>query len=53
MLNGILDAGLNDSFDYMVCETHERFFEDGDQRINQLKRRLESENVNNIFLDWA
>lgn len=53
VLNGILDAGLNDSFDYMVCETHERFFEDGDERINQLKRRLESENVNNIFLDWA
>lgn len=53
VLNAILDAGLNDSFDYLVCETHERFFEDGDKRINQLKGRLRSGNVNNIFLDWA
>lgn len=53
VLNSILDSGLHDSFDYLVCETHERFFEDGDKRINQLKGRLKSENVNNIFLDWA
>lgn len=53
VLNGLLDAGVNDSFDYLVCETHERFFEDGDARINQLKTRLQSENINNIFLDWA
>lgn len=53
VLNSILDAGLNDSFDYMVCETHERFFKDGESRVNQLRGRLKSENINNIFLDWA
>ena len=53
VLNSILDSGLHDSFDYLVCETHERFFKDGDKLINQLKDRLKEENINNIFLDWA
>lgn len=53
VLNSILDSGLHDSFDYLVCETHERFFKDGDKLINRLNDRLKKENINNIFLDWA
>lgn len=53
VLNSFLDSRLHDSFDYLVCETHERFFKDGEKRIKQLNNRLKEENINNIFLDWA
>ena len=47
VLNSILDSRLHDSFDYLVCETHERFFKDGEKRIKQLNNRLKEENINN------
>lgn len=35
-----------------MVETHERFFNDGIQKINLLKEKIRKNNITNIFLDW-
>lgn len=53
VLDQLIDEKLCGAFDYLVCETHERFFEDGALRIQRLKDRLKEEGITNVYLDWA
>ena len=52
VINQLIDKKLSSSFDYMVCETHERLFSDGEAKLTALKKRLKEQNIYNIFLDW-
>lgn len=53
VLNKLLDENLCGAFDYLVCETHERFFANGEERMRKLKTRLQEKGITNILLDWA
>lgn len=52
VLDKLIEEGLCSHFDYLVCETHERFFKDGDERLRNLKQKLREKNIRNVFLDW-
>lgn len=52
VLEKLINADLCDAFDFMVCETHERFFMNGEDRLRQLKKSLIDKNIRNVFLDW-
>ena len=52
VIHQLIDKKMCSSFNYMVCETHERLFSDGEEKITALKKRLKEQNINNIFLDW-
>lgn len=53
VLDRLIDEGLCSYFDYLVCETHERFFPDGEERLRSLKQKLKDKNIRNVFLDWV
>ncbi|MDO4937836.1 MAG: FkbM family methyltransferase, partial [Sutterellaceae bacterium] len=52
VLNKLIDSNLCDAFDHLVCETHERFFKDGDKRMVELNQKLKDRNIKNVYLDW-
>ncbi len=52
IMEKILDKGLHEYIEYIACETHERFFSDGDTKITHLKERIAKLGASNILLDW-
>lgn len=52
IMEKIIDKKLHLYIDYIVCETHERFFTDGSAKIARLRSRIAQENADNIFIDW-
>lgn len=52
VLNQILDNDYFDKFEHLVCETHERFFKDGTEKLASIKAKMALKNVTNIYLDW-
>ena len=52
IMEAILDKQLYKHIDYIACETHERFFHDGDVKIAHLHERIAKEGATNILLDW-
>ncbi|MBD5165940.1 FkbM family methyltransferase [Helicobacter sp.] len=52
VLDSILTKKLYQHIDFIVCETHERFFSDGDVKMQKLKSRIQEYGAKNIFLDW-
>lgn len=53
IIDKIITLGLWKKIDYIACETHERFFVDGEQKMQNLKRKIEENRIENILLDWA
>ncbi|MEI8377266.1 MAG: FkbM family methyltransferase [bacterium] len=52
ILEKIILKGLYNHIDYIFCETHERFFQNGEQRMAHIKNLIEKNNIKNIYLDW-
>lgn len=52
IMEKILDKRLYEHIEYIACETHERFFSDGDAKIAHLKERIAKLGAHNILLDW-
>ena len=52
VLDRLIEKDMCSYFDYLVCETHERFFSDGDERLGNLQQKLKDKNIRNVFLDW-
>lgn len=53
IMEKLLEKGLYKSIKYIVCETHEYMFEDGDSKLQAIKKTIEQHKINNIFLDWV
>lgn len=53
VLDSLIDKNLCGAFDYLLCETHERFFPDGEEKMRHLKDKLQKNGIQNVFLDWA
>lgn len=51
VVNDIIDEWLYNYIDYIVVETHERFFKDWKEKLSKLKNRINEKNIDNIFLD--
>jgi FkbM family methyltransferase len=52
ILDSLLKECLHHQIDSIFCETHARFFADGNTRLENLRRRLARENITNVYLDW-
>ncbi|MGS1093815.1 FkbM family methyltransferase [Aquamicrobium terrae] len=52
-LEAMLDAGSHRRIGYMFIETHEGFSDEIRERISALRRRILSEKIDNIDLDWV
>ena len=52
IIDKIIETKLYEKIDYIACETHERYFIDGKNKITNLKRLIKEHNINNILLDW-
>lgn len=52
ILDKIIKQKLWQKIDYIVCETHQRFFADGEAKIQNLKAEIEENSIDNILLDW-
>lgn len=53
VIDKLIEEGMCSHFDYLMCETHERFFSDGEERLRRLKQKLKDKNIRNVFLDWV
>ena len=51
-LEDIIQSDVYKKIKYLFCETHERFFNDGDEKLRRLKSLIHDKNITNIFLDW-
>lgn len=53
LIEKIIKTGMHRKIKYIVCETHERNFKDGVEKIGRLHSLIKENNIENIFLDWA
>lgn len=52
VINDIIDENIYKDINYIVVETHERFFKNWKSMLKEVKRKIQDKNINNIFLDW-
>lgn len=52
ILDKIIEQRLWERIEYIVCETHERFFANGDEKMQNLKSKIQENKIENILLDW-
>lgn len=52
IMDSLLHERLHEQIDFIACETHERFFADGDTKLQNLQNTIRNLNAQNIFLDW-
>ena len=52
VLEDLINESIYKKIGYIFVETHERFFEDGKERLEKIKNLIEKNNIKNIYLDW-
>jgi FkbM family methyltransferase len=52
VIENMIKSGIYKKCKYIVCETHERFFKDGDKKMEILHKLISDNNITNIYLDW-
>ncbi|WP_333721635.1 FkbM family methyltransferase [Campylobacter helveticus] len=52
VLDALIEQDLYQNIEYIMVETHERFFENPSQKIGQLKEKIAKKKITNIYLDW-
>ncbi len=52
VLEDLINENIYQKVGYIFVETHERFFKDGEERLNKIKKLIEDNNIKNIYLDW-
>lgn len=53
ILEKLITEKLYTKIKYIACETHERFFSDGEERMNKMRKLIKEKGIKNIFLDWV
>lgn len=53
VLEAFIAQDLHKNIEYIMVETHERFFSNPKAKINALKAQIEAKNITNIYLDWV
>ena len=49
----LIKTGAINKCKYVVCETHSRFFEDGHQRMEILRKMISDFKINNLYMEWV
>lgn len=52
VLDLLIEQKLYEKVEYIMVETHERFFENPKEKIENLRSKISQNNIQNIFLDW-
>lgn len=52
VLDSMIEQGLYKNIDFIMVETHERFFDNPKAKINELREKIKNNNITNIYLDW-
>lgn len=52
IMDKIMEYKLYEKIDFIACETHERYFTDGEAKIKKLRKLVKQANAKNILLDW-
>lgn len=53
LLDSLIEQKLYENIEFIMVETHERFFENPKEKINKLKEKIEKYEIKNIYLDWV
>lgn len=53
VLKQMIENNIYQYVKYIFVETHERFFSDGENKIQELKSLIKQKNITNIYLDWV
>ncbi len=53
VLDAILEQNLFEKIEFLMVETHERFFDNGRAKITALKQKIAQKGAKNIYLDWV
>ena len=52
VLDALIEQNLYENIEYVMVETHERIFDNPQEKINALKAKIAEKNISNIYLDW-
>lgn len=53
ILEKLIAEDLHTKIKYIACETHERFFSDGEEKMQKIRQLIRKKGIRNIFLDWV
>lgn len=53
IMDSLLQKQLYKHIDFIACETHERYVNDGKLKMQKLKDSIKEHGANNILLDWV
>lgn len=48
----LINSGAVHKCKHILCETHARFFDDGDEKLKQLQKIISDNNITNIHMEW-
>lgn len=52
VLDAFIEQKLWENIEYIMVETHERLFDNPNEKLNTLKSKISKNNISNIYLDW-
>lgn len=52
ILEKLISENLHTKIKYIACETHERFFSDGEEKMQRIRELIKEREAKNVFLDW-
>ena len=53
VLKALIEQKLYERIEFIMVETHERFFKNPREKIEKLKQQISQHKIKNIFLDWV
>ena len=53
VLEDLIKTGVYKQIKYIVCETHENFSKELEEKFEYVKQLIEENNIKNIYLDWV
>ncbi|QOR05263.1 FkbM family methyltransferase [Campylobacter cuniculorum] len=53
VLKALIEQKLYERIEFIMVETHERFFKNPKEKIEKLKQQISQHKIKNIFLDWV
>ena len=52
VLDALIEQNLHKNVEYIMVETHERFFKNPQKKLENLHAKIAKKNISNIYLDW-
>lgn len=52
VLDALIERNLCECAEYIMCETHERYFKEPEKKLKVLKDKIAKKGIKNVYLDW-